>query len=321
MATELPYAIFRQEKIRNYSDFSKALGHANRDWDVPNANNEVENEYLVSTPLEDIKERCEQARTRSDNVLGYDLLFTASPEFFAGDFTGKKYNRWKDQTVQWIEQNFGGRENIVNLTVHLDETTPHISCQTVAIHNGKLNAKHFTGGSKTRMSELQDSYAASVAELGLKRGERGSSATHEAVKRYYGRVAEATALDPQQPTKVKDLGLTYDAPNRNRLGLVNESHEDYLNRNFRKNILPKIQELLDENCRLKTEVANLRKEVAHWRSARSWTKQKSEKLQKMKVQYQQAYKAYQKVNKTLGEIQKANPKLVQMALAKQERSR
>ena len=180
MAAESPYAIFRQEKIRDYADFSETLGHTNRDWEVPNANNEVENQYLIFTPLEQIKERCEKARTRADNVLGYDLLFTASPEFFSEEVvSGKKINRWKDETIKWIEQNFGGRENIVNLAVHLDESTPHIACQTVAIHEGKLNAKHFTGGTRHRLSELQDSYAEAMAKFGLQRGVKGSLAKHE----------------------------------------------------------------------------------------------------------------------------------------------
>lgn len=38
MAANISYAIFRQSKIRDYANFSKALGHTNREWDVPNAN-------------------------------------------------------------------------------------------------------------------------------------------------------------------------------------------------------------------------------------------------------------------------------------------
>ena len=308
MAAELPYAIFRQEKINNYADFSQALGHANRQWDVPNADNEVENEYLVSTPLENIKERCEKARTRSDNVLGYDLLFTASPEFFAGDFTGKKFNRWKDQTIQWIEENYGGKENIVNLTVHLDETTPHISCQTVAIYQGKLNAKHFTGGTRNRMSELQDSYAASVSHLGLKRGERGSLATHETIKKYYARANEDEANALDQPRKLKDLGLQKEKPQN---GLITkEDPEKYLQRTFDKYIAPKIQELLDENCRLRSEIVALKREVKHWRSARSWTKQNAENLQKLKTKYQEINFANRKLKETLQEVEEIAPGIV-----------
>lgn len=306
MAAESPYAIFRQEKIRDYADFSETLGHTNRDWEVPNANNEVENQYLIFTPLEQIKERCEKARTRADNVLGYDLLFTASPEFFSEEVvSGKKINRWKDETIKWIEQNFGGRENIVNLAVHLDESTPHIACQTVAIHEGKLNAKHFTGGTRHRLSELQDSYAEAMAKFGLQRGVKGSLAKHESIKKYYARVneAEANALDQ---LRVADFQVELEPPKTNMFKIINEDHEDYFARHFEK-MKPKIQALLDENRQLRTEIVALQKEVKHWRSARAWTKQKSESLQKMKSKCNQLSLINRKLNATLQQVEEVAP--------------
>lgn len=306
MAAESPYAIFRQEKIRDYADFSETLGHTNRDWEVPNANNEVENQYLISTPLEQIKERCEKARTRADNVLGYDLLFTASPEFFSEEVvSGKKINRWKDETIKWIEQNFGGRENIVNLAVHLDESTPHIACQTVAIHEGKLNAKHFTGGTRHRLSELQDSYAEAMAKFGLQRGVKGSLAKHESIKKYYARVneAEANALDQ---LRVTDFQVELEPPKTNMFKIITEDHEDYFDRHFEK-MKPKIQALLDENRQLRTEIIALQKEVKHWRSARAWTKQKSESLQKMKSKCNQLSLINRKLNKTIQQVEEVAP--------------
>lgn len=306
MAAESPYAIFRQEKIRDYADFSETLGHTNRDWEVPNTNNEVENQYLIFTPLEQIKERCEKARTRADNVLGYDLLFTASPEFFSEEVvSGKKINRWKDETIKWIEQNFGGRENIVNLAVHLDESTPHIACQTVAIHEGKLNAKHFTGGTRHRLSELQDSYAEAMAKFGLQRGVKGSLAKHESIKKYYARVNEheANALDQ---LRVADFQVELEPPKTNMFKIINEDHEDYFARHFEK-MKPKIQALLDENRQLRTEIVALQKEVKHWRSARAWTKQKSESLQKMKSKCNQLSLINRKLNATLQQVEEVAP--------------
>lgn len=321
MAAESPYAIFRQEKIRDYADFSEALGHTNRDWEVPNANNEVENQYLVSTPLEQIKNRCEKARTRADNVLGYDLIFTASPEFFSEEvITGKKFDEWKSRTIEWIEQNFGGRGNIVNLAVHLDESTPHISCQTVAIHEGKLNAKHFTGGTRYRLSELQDSYADAMAKFGLKRGERGSLAKHESIKKYYARVneAEANALDQ---LRVSDFKVELEPPKTNRFRIITEEYDDYFNRHFEK-LKPKIQALIDENRQLRKEVVALQREVKHWRSARAWTKQKAESLQKLKSKYQEVNFANRKLKETLQQVEKIAPGITrELRRERGERSR
>ena len=306
MAAESPYAIFRQEKIRDYADFSEALGHTNRDWEVPNANNEVENQYLVSTPLEQIKNRCESARTRADNVLGYDLLFTASPEFFSEEvITGKKFDEWKNRTIEWIEENFGGRENIVNLAVHLDESTPHIACQTVAIHEGKLNAKHFTGGTRHRLSELQDSYAEAMAKFGLKRGERGSLAKHESIKKYYARVNEAEANASDQ-LQVANFQVELEPPKTNMFKIITEDHEDYFARHFEK-MKPKIQALIDENRQLRKEVVALQREVKHWRSARAWTKQKSESLQKLKSKSNQLSLINRKLNATIQQVEEVAP--------------
>ena len=306
MAAESPYAIFRQRKIRDYAKFSKALGHTNRDWEVPNANNEVENEYLVSTPLEQIKNRCEKARTRADNVLGYDLLFTASPEFFTDEvITGKKFGEWKSRTIEWIEQNFGGKANIVNLAVHWDESTPHIACQTVAIHEGKLNAKHFTGGTRHRLSEMQDSYAEAMASFGLQRGVKGSLAKHESIKKYYARVneAEANALDQ---LRVADLKPKLEPPKTNMLYIITEEYDDYFNRHFEK-MKPKLQALIDENRQLRSEIVALQREVKHWRSARAWTKQKSESLQKLKSKYTQLGIINRKLNDTIQQVEKNAP--------------
>ena len=320
MAAESPYAIFRQNKISNYADFAKALGHSNRDLEVPNANSEVENEVIVSTSLEQIKERCESARTRKDNVLGYDLLFTASPEFFTDEVvSGKMFNRWKNKTIEWIEQNFGGKDNIVNLAVHLDESTPHISCQTVAIHEGKLNAKHFTGGTRHKMSELQDSYAEAMASFGLKRGERGSLAKHETIKKYYARAneAEANALDQ---LRVGSFEVELDEP-RKKGWLKEESQQDYFERHFEQ-IKPKIQALIDENRRLRSEVVTLQREVNHWRGARAWTKKKAENLQKLKTKYQEINFANKKLKETLQQVEKIAPGITrELRRERGERSR
>ena len=39
MAADISYAIFRQSKIRDYANFSKALGHTNREWTRNKAQN------------------------------------------------------------------------------------------------------------------------------------------------------------------------------------------------------------------------------------------------------------------------------------------
>ena len=275
---EQPYAVFRFEKIKTYQQFAVTMQHANRELDVPNADPSKANGYYKSTPLDEIKMRCEEARTRKDNVLGYDLLFTASPDFFvSAEFTKEISKKWQEETIRWIYRNFG-KENIVNIALHLDDTTPHITCQTLAIYEGKLNAKHFTGGAE-KCSKLQDDYAAAMKSLGLQRGVRGSKAKHENIKRYYARVG--SQADPTPPKSVKDLNIQIEEPKSGFFG-TKENPEEYFQRNFKKYIAPKIQQLLDENCRLRTENINLKKEITHWRSARGWTKRNATAMQQLR---------------------------------------
>ena len=56
-------------------------------------------------------------------------------------------------------------------------------------HEGKLNAKHWTGG-KQRCSNYKTATMQRSKNWGLQRGERGSKARHEEVSKYYTRVHE-----------------------------------------------------------------------------------------------------------------------------------
>ena len=53
---------------------------------------------------------------------------------------------------------------------------------------GKLNCRALFGGSRYRLSELQDDFAAAMAPLGLERGIKGSRAKHTEVRKYYAAV-------------------------------------------------------------------------------------------------------------------------------------
>jgi len=73
--------------------------------------------------------------------------------------------------------------------------------------DGRLNGHHFIGGSRGRLSELQDTYHAAVAECGLERGVRGSIADHQTVQEWYAKIQEPT------PEHVREH-LEVDRPSR-----------------------------------------------------------------------------------------------------------
>jgi hypothetical protein len=53
---------------------------------------------------------------------------------------------------------------------------------------GKLNCRALFGGSRYRLSELQDDFALAMKPLGLERGIKGSRAKHTEVRKYYAAI-------------------------------------------------------------------------------------------------------------------------------------
>lgn len=198
----MAYAIMRCEKISAKGNLASSISHAYRERETLNADLDrtPENEILVRYDKEQTDNEIELARTRKDNVIMYDMFIGMSPEW-AKDVSPAQVSEWKDKSMEWLKEEFGA-ENIKSAVLHQDEQTPHIQAHVIPRHEGKLNAKHWTGG-KQRCSELQDRYHAKVKELGLARGERGSKARHEEVSKYYTRVHEPIE---------KKVKLTYPHP-------------------------------------------------------------------------------------------------------------
>ena len=72
-----------------------------------------------------------------------------------------------------MKETFGSK-NIIAMTLHMDENTPHIHTQIIPIdERGHLCARSITGG-RTSMKKLQTSYGESMKQFGLSRGEPNS---------------------------------------------------------------------------------------------------------------------------------------------------
>lgn len=197
------FAICRIEKLKTGGNIGGLNSHLTRTMEVPNCDKELSHlnhREVGSEDLNlDIQKRLEAAKIvpRKNAVLAVEHLLTASPEYFKlnkhqdvgkkptlrGDVQG--YNAFKANAIEWLNERYG-KENVVNVTVHLDETTPHIHAIVVPIDNkGKLNARGFFGG-RDKMREMQDSYAQKMKPLGLVRGIEGSKAQHTTIKEFYG---------------------------------------------------------------------------------------------------------------------------------------
>ena len=189
----MAYAIMRTAKLKTGGNVGASLSHTYRERETQNADLEKtpQNEIIVKGDMEKMETMLDGVKKRSDSVHCVEIFMGTSPEFFEGK-SESQISEWKDKSMGWAKETFG-EENILSAVMHRDEQTPHLSVHVVPIKDGKLNAKSWLGG-REKLSELQDSYSKSVEGLGLDRGERGSPAKHEEVKKYYERVQEPIDL-------------------------------------------------------------------------------------------------------------------------------
>jgi len=199
------YAIMRSKKHKIGGGLKTALQHLYRERETPNADSSVSNlhfkndgEQSTEAALErlygELKRVSEGSnrKIRKDATVAVEYVMTASPEWFSDDpeKRRKQADRLASESRKWLQETYPeGR--IIAAQIHMDETTPHLSIfvtPTVKIDDRlTLSAKSVLGG-RAKMREQQDSFAARMKPLGLKRGVRGSQATHESVNRFYGRL-------------------------------------------------------------------------------------------------------------------------------------
>lgn len=195
------YAIMRVKKYNTAGGIVRAAKHNLREADVTNADpaKTAANQYFLSANSGQVLERLRSRlalvdrKVREGSVLAVELLVTTSPDWEEkkkGDRTA-----YFNKAIEWAKEKFGP-ENLLSVTLHKDEKTPHLHIMLTPIKEkvnkkGKtvtsLCAKDWLGGRKV-MSDLQSEfYEKSGAEgFGLERGVRRSGAKHQEVKRYYG---------------------------------------------------------------------------------------------------------------------------------------
>lgn len=194
------YAIMRLRKIKTLSGVDGLGKHMERERETPNADEERTplNERLTGTGdwTADVQARLAVAPVvRKNAVVTIEVLLGASPEWWKTGTPAEQDRRrdaWRDLSMAWLHETFG-EANVVASVMHRDESSPHISALVVPIDGrGRLNARGFIGGPRTRMVDLQTSYAQKVAVLGLERGITGSVATHQEVQRWYAQLERTT---------------------------------------------------------------------------------------------------------------------------------
>lgn len=201
------FAIMRTAKIKSVASLRNLEKHCSREKIPANANLEkVElNRDVLPDPdrltlPERFKKMTDGQKIRKNAVLGIEVMLTYSPEVRMGVLT---QSEWINVNKSWLEQEFG-KNNLVRLWLHMDETTPHLHAFVIPIdEKGKLNCRAFLGGS-AKLSALQDSYAECMKKFSLERGIKGSKAHHRTVKEFYRAVEASNKVQlPEVRTSVQ----------------------------------------------------------------------------------------------------------------------
>lgn len=187
------YAVVHMMKIK-----SGAVGgiqsHNNREHE-PKTNPDVDmsrsedNYDLISCDnyKRSIKEKLsnlvESSRAvRKDAVVVCNFIVTSDNETMNALGADRQREFFQD-SVKWFSDRYGA-DRVLNATVHMDETAPHLHIGVMPItQDGRLSAKAiFT---KTEMKAIQTEFARDVGEkYGLERGVEGSERTHLSEARF-----------------------------------------------------------------------------------------------------------------------------------------
>lgn len=207
----MAFAILRVKKMNTMGQVAGKDSHELRQRETLNADiaKESLNRQVIGTnAADDVRERLAATGVpvRKDSVLAIDVFATASPEFFKKNHPDDaRCQLFQSALVEFLNKEFG-KENVVSLRAHHDETSPHWHATIVPIREKmikvgrsvkterkelRLCAKDWLGGDRHTLSKLQTRFADSVKHLGLERGIQGSQAKHVEVKQFYTLAKEA----------------------------------------------------------------------------------------------------------------------------------
>lgn len=130
---------------------------------------------------------------RKDAVVVCNFIVTSDNETM-GALGADRQREFFQDSVKWFSDRYGA-DRVLNATVHMDETTPHLHIGVMPItQDGRLSAKAiFT---KTEMKAIQTEFARDVGEkYGLERGVEGSDRTHLSEIRYKQETAFAEHIN------------------------------------------------------------------------------------------------------------------------------
>lgn len=141
----------------------------------------------------DIKEKIkffatETKTVRKDAVVLCNFIVTSDEQTMKA-MSEEQQQAFFESSFLWFSDRYGA-ENIINATVHMDETTPHLHIGIVPItDDGRLSAKKLFD--RKEMTAIQTDFARDVGKhYGLERGKEGSTRTHLSEQQYKIKTSE-----------------------------------------------------------------------------------------------------------------------------------
>ena len=197
MPTAEPFAILRTEKIKTWGELRKSHGHTMRtsqDTRTHLADVAEPVSVLVGSPdwVDGWRQEVEGMHLRKlqqgqAHTLAREFFLGMSPEWAEGK-SKKEIEEWARANVDWLQKRFG-IERVRFVALHTDEQSPHLACYVLPLKAdtkpGRGNGWTLSdralklGGDKEALSELQTEYAQAMERFKLRRGIKGSKATHQ----------------------------------------------------------------------------------------------------------------------------------------------
>lgn len=214
MPSVSPFAIIRTEKIKDWSTLTKSMGHCMR-------TSSDERTHLAPNMAEPLRilvgeadwvanwKKCvdgmwlPKLKMGTNHTIAREFILTTSPEFFTRK-AQKEIDEWIKANVDWLKDRFG-EDRVKFACAHFDEQTLHISAYVVGkkidtnrkgetlnrgngwtLSDGILHL----GGGKEELGKLQDEYGLAMQKFELRRGIKGSKATHQTTAKWRKQMAK-----------------------------------------------------------------------------------------------------------------------------------
>lgn len=130
-------------------------------------------------------------RLRADTTKAMDLLFT----YTHGAVKEADETAFFQKCMDWVRHRWPTAE-ILTATVHRDESTPHLQVLLAPLDSkGVFNAKALMGGPGAFRAHQDAYWEVCGKPYGLGRGEKGSTAKHTSIKKFYEHLVTAGSDD------------------------------------------------------------------------------------------------------------------------------